>query len=93
MKRHIQRVHVAVVTMSQYKVLPPYSEINTLNQEYEEAASFTNFSLIYSQETSPGYQLGAQQVMLSVIIGLLAIFLPSSHFSYKIQDELLCSNK
>ena len=62
MERHILRVHVNVVTMSQYKVLPPYSEINTLNQEYEE--SFTNFSLIYSQETSPGYQLGAQQVML-----------------------------
>ena len=69
-KRHILRVHAAVVTMSQYKVLPPYSEINTLNQEYEEAAGFTNFSLIYSQETSPGYQLGAQQVTLTVIMGL-----------------------
>ena len=69
MKRHILRVHVAVVTMSQYKVLPPYSEINTLNQEYEEAAGFTNFSLIYSQENSHTYQLGAQQVKLAVIIG------------------------
>jgi len=33
--------------MSQYKVLPSYSEISPITKEFEEASSFSHFSLIY----------------------------------------------
>lgn len=48
--------------MSQYKVLPSYSEINTLNQEYEEATNFANFSLIYSHDIHSRQDLLNQRV-------------------------------
>jgi len=38
--------------MSQYKVLPSYSDINTLNTGYEEETNFASFSLIYSQDST-----------------------------------------
>jgi len=46
--------------MSQYKVLPSYSEINTLNHEYEETSHFANFSLIYSHHTSTLQDIGSR---------------------------------
>ena len=55
-------MHVPVTTMSQYKVLPPYTEINTINTEYEEDSSFVNFSLSYSSDDSARPGAGGQQV-------------------------------
>ena len=49
--------------MSQYKVLPSYSEINTLNQEYEETSHFANFSLIYSHHTRTVQDLGRVRII------------------------------
>ena len=46
--------------MSQYKVLPPYSEINTINTEYEEDSSFVNFSLSYSSDDTARLVTGGQ---------------------------------
>ena len=56
--------------MSQYKVLPPYSEINTINTEYEEDSSFVNFSLSYSSDDTARHGAGGQQVRIfhSVIV-------------------------
>jgi len=48
--------------MSQYKVLPSYSEINTLNQEYEETSHFANFSLIYSHHTPTMQDIGSRKI-------------------------------
>ena len=50
--------------MSQYKVLPSYSEINTLNQEYEETSHFANFSLIYSHHTPTMQDIGSRKVRI-----------------------------
>jgi hypothetical protein len=52
-KRHILTVHLTVITMSQYKVLPPYSE---------EDNSFVNFSLSYSSDDAARHGAGGQQV-------------------------------
>ena len=60
--RHILTVHVTVITMSQYKVLPPYSETNTISTEYEEDNSFVNFSLSYSSDDTARHGAGGQQV-------------------------------
>ena len=48
--------------MSQYKVLPSYSEISPINPEYEQASSFANFSLIFSPEGTDGHEVKSQQV-------------------------------
>ena len=48
--------------MSQYNVLPSYSQINTLNQEYEETSQFANFSLIYSHHTQTQQDIGSRGV-------------------------------
>ena len=53
-------MHVTVITMSQYKVLPPYSEINTINTEYQEDNSFVNFSLSYSSDDTARHGAGGQ---------------------------------
>jgi len=46
--------------MSQYKVLPSYSEINTLNHEFEETSHFANFSLIYSHHAQTVQDIGSR---------------------------------
>ena len=69
-------MHVTVTTMSQYKVLPPYSEINTINTEYEEDSSFVHFSLSYSSDDTARHETGGHQVrmgnfqLISMIISI-----------------------
>eukprot|EP00091_Calanus_sinicus_P011346 TRINITY_DN25731_c0_g1_i1.p1 TRINITY_DN25731_c0_g1~~TRINITY_DN25731_c0_g1_i1.p1 ORF type:complete len:112 (-),score=22.15 TRINITY_DN25731_c0_g1_i1:25-360(-) len=46
--------------MSQYKVLPPYSEINTINTE---DSSFVNFSLSYGSDDTARQGTGGSRPM------------------------------
>jgi hypothetical protein len=52
--------------MSQYKVLPPYSEINTINTEYEKDNSFVNFSLSYRSDDTARLGAGGQDQQVSI---------------------------
>ena len=53
--------------MSQYKVLPPYSEINTINTEYQEDNSFVNFSLSYSSDDTARHGAGGQDQQVRMV--------------------------
>jgi len=49
--------------MSQYRVLPSYSDINSLNTGYEEVPNFASFSLIYSHDNTSRLDENHQKVI------------------------------
>ena len=74
--------------MSQYKVLPPYSEINTINTEYEEDNSFVNFSLSYSSDDTASVGAGGQQVrmgwLMLTLFSQLIVIIQTRNFSINV---------
>ena len=52
--------------MSQYKVLPPYSQISTGGQDWREEESFTLSSLWHSEEGTGRQEEGGRQVSFTL---------------------------
>ena len=62
-RRECLEAHTARATMSQYRVLPSYSDINSLNTGYEEVPNFASFSLIYSHDNTSRLDENHQKVI------------------------------